>query len=455
MSYQPQIILDGRPVEKITAFLFPKGGHENPKVLLANAEKSFVGSYVLGMGFTFDDTAPEATSLEEMQRLIAQNPKNQERIFPYIGGSEVNSSPIHAHHRYAINFFDLGEEESRQWPDLMKIVEEKVKPERTRTNSKGEFVLRSPLPQKWWQYADKRPALVKAIESCDRVLVRSLTSKHFCFTFLQHGFVYDQTLIVFAFPAFSTFATLSCRFHEVWANFFGASLEDRPRYNIGDCFETFPFPDNWETDTMLETIGKEYYEYRAALMIRNNQGLTDTYNRFHDPQETHPEILHLRDLHHQMDRAVLTTYGWDTLATPCGFALDYLDLDETKLPPEAQTRIASGELHFDTIDEATAFDNLIQSTLKTRKKLPWRYRWSPDIHDEILARLLDLNQTRYNAEVLGGKKEEGRKKRETKKGAKPKAGKSAVPQGDKQIELIPGAIEQLDVWSTMDVVDPD
>ena len=86
------ILLDGKPVEKITAFLFTKGGHENPKTLLANAEKSFVGSYVLGMGFTFDDTNAEATTLAEMERLIAENPKNQERILPYIGGSEVNSS---------------------------------------------------------------------------------------------------------------------------------------------------------------------------------------------------------------------------------------------------------------------------------------------------------------------------------------------------------------------------
>ena len=35
------ILLDGKPVEKITAFLFPKGGNENPKTLLANAGKSF------------------------------------------------------------------------------------------------------------------------------------------------------------------------------------------------------------------------------------------------------------------------------------------------------------------------------------------------------------------------------------------------------------------------------
>jgi hypothetical protein len=32
-------------------------------------------------------------------------------------------------------------------------------------------------------------------------------------------------------------------------------------------------------------------------MVRNNEGLTKTYNRFHDPNETSPDILTLRELH--------------------------------------------------------------------------------------------------------------------------------------------------------------
>ena len=48
--------IDGRDVERITAFLFHRGGHDDPVRLKANAGKSFQGSIVLGMGFTFDDT---------------------------------------------------------------------------------------------------------------------------------------------------------------------------------------------------------------------------------------------------------------------------------------------------------------------------------------------------------------------------------------------------------------
>ena len=102
-------MLDGVNVDRITAFLFHRGGHADPVRLTANAGKSFVGMFLRGMGFTFDDKDRKgaASSLAEMRRLIDADTRNREVVFPYIGGEEVNSSPTHAHHRYAINFADF------------------------------------------------------------------------------------------------------------------------------------------------------------------------------------------------------------------------------------------------------------------------------------------------------------------------------------------------------------
>ena len=52
---------------------------------------------MLGMGFTFDDTDTKgvATPISVMEALIEKDPYNQEAIFPYIGGEEVNSQPGH------------------------------------------------------------------------------------------------------------------------------------------------------------------------------------------------------------------------------------------------------------------------------------------------------------------------------------------------------------------------
>ena len=65
--------------------------------------------FLRGMGFTFDDTDQKgvASSLAEMHRLIAANPRNREVIFTYIGGEEVNASPPTPITAMSINFRDL------------------------------------------------------------------------------------------------------------------------------------------------------------------------------------------------------------------------------------------------------------------------------------------------------------------------------------------------------------
>lgn len=416
-KYSGTKYLDGRLVNNISAFLFPKGGNENPKVLLSNSGKSFQGSVVLGMGFTFDDSNPDATPVAEMNRLIEKDSRNAERIFPYIGGEEVNSSPTHAHHRYVINFGDMSESEARRWTDLMAIVEEKVKPGRIKSqdNSNSSHGKRSAI---WWQHYHQAKDLYQNIAHLDRVLVITRVTKHLSFTFLSTNNVFAETTVVFSLSNYSHFSVLQSRFHEIWSRFFGSSMKDDLRYTPSDCFETFPFPENWETSKQLEEVGKIYYEYRARLMINNNQGLTETYNRFHDPYEADPEILKLRELHSQMDEAVIAAYGWFDVDIKCGFVLDYVDVNIDNVSEGLREKVLSGDLFFPKPDDAITCDGEIR---EGKRKLPWNYKWNQSTHDEILARLLDLNQKRYEEETLAGKntknKKEKKGSRQGKKGS--------------------------------------
>jgi Eco57I restriction-modification methylase len=50
-----QPLLDGRPVARISAYLVQGDLDTSPVRLSANGLKAFVGSYLLGLGFTFDD----------------------------------------------------------------------------------------------------------------------------------------------------------------------------------------------------------------------------------------------------------------------------------------------------------------------------------------------------------------------------------------------------------------
>lgn len=361
-AYRGAKLLDGREVETITAFLFHRGGHDNPAPLWANASGSFSGSKIYGQGFTFDDTdmKGKATPLAEMRRLLTESLRNQEVIFPYVGGEEVNSSPTHAHHRYVINFGERTEAQCRQdWPDLTTIVETKVKPERMSGSLRNA---------PWWLYERRRPELYAAISGLARVLVICRHQPQWAVAAMETSSVFADSLIVFPVPAHAAFCALQSRPHEIWARFFGSSMKDDLRYTPSDCFETFAFPRNWGVHLSLEVAGKAYYEYRAALMVRNHEGLTKTYNRFHDPDERDLEIVKLRELHAAMDRAVLDAYGWRDIPTDCEFLLDY------------------------EIDEEGWGD----------KKKPYRYRWPDEVHDEVLARLLELNAERAKEEARSG-----------------------------------------------------
>ncbi|MEA5478034.1 type IIL restriction-modification enzyme MmeI [Pseudanabaena galeata UHCC 0370] len=313
----------------------------------------------------------------------------------YIGGEEVNSTPTHSHHRYVINFGEMTEDEARQYPDLIKIVEEKVKPARLKQN-------REIRARYWWRFGETTPALFRVIAPLDRVLVTNAqASTHLSFIFYSPKVVFANSLNVFPLNGYPDFSVLQSRIHELFAWYFSSSLEDRLRYNPSDCFETFPFPTNWENNPQLEAIGKEYYEYRAQLMISNNQGLTTTYNRFHDPDEYDSAILKLRDLHNQCDRAVLNAYGWTDLQPTCEFLLDYEDEEETD--PFDSPSTGSGHRAQGSMAE--------RSRSHRQKKKPYRYRWADEIRDEVLARLLALNEERYVEEVLRGDRGEGKSKK--------------------------------------------
>ena len=195
------------------------------------------------MGFTFDDQNLDkgSTPIAEMHRLIEQDPRNAERIFPYIGGEEVNNSPTHAHHRYVINFEDfplqrnpnsrhpwhlLTEDTQKRmlrvgivsayypdpvasdWCDLLAIVHEKVKPERGRQSRKA-------LRERWWQYAEKRPGLYRTIEPLDRVLMILFTAPYLAVSSLLNDAVFANTLNIFAYQTSSSFCSLQSRVHEV------------------------------------------------------------------------------------------------------------------------------------------------------------------------------------------------------------------------------------------------
>ena len=297
------IQLDGTPVGAINSRLRPTPERADPRALLSNAGSAYVGSYVLGMGFTLTP--------EEREALVAKNPKNAERIFPYLGGEEVNSSPTQSHGRYVISFGQMELSEAEKWPDLIAIVREKVKPERDKNN-------RANYRDKWWQFGEGRPGLYAAIAPLERCLVTARVTKHLCFSFQPTDRVLNEKLYVFPFEHHTQFTILQSRIHNAWTWLLSSTMKTDLNYSASDCFETFPFPEPDPRTVIpeLETLGEQLYAARAKYMVDTNQGLTKTYNALKSPTCTDARVLELRTLHEEMDRAVLRAYGWSDIAVP-------------------------------------------------------------------------------------------------------------------------------------------
>jgi hypothetical protein len=200
-------------------------------------------------------------------------------------------------------------------------------------------------------------------------------------------------------------AILQSTLHSDWAWSYSKKTGGSTiRYSTNSCLETFPFPQNLnpQQEQQLETIGEAYHEHRKQLMLGMQLGLTKTYNLFHsnaitaqsindkDKQvaalQKHLEktpntisfneaiqgILKLRELHVQMDEAVLDAYRWNDIALKHNFyEVDYL--------PETD-RV--------------------------------RFTIHPDARKEVLKRLLELNHKIHEEEKSSGllDKKGGKKK---------------------------------------------
>lgn len=399
-----KLILNGKQTQNISAFLDEADNTGTPFPLQANEGKSFQGSIVLGTGFIVE--------VESFNKLILNNPEYKEVLYPYINGDDLNNNPDQNHSRYVINFHDWSEEKAKQFHEIYDIICKKVKPERQRFKEDkngnpihGVYALRMPLPVKWWQHAEKRPALYKAIKDKKIILLSCRVSKYVNQSFIEVEKIFDVATSVVARSEYWEYAFLQNTLHQTWAWKYASTLESRIRYVNVDCIDTFPILKdiNPFTKINLDNIGETYHAHRKQLMFNIQLGLTKTYNLFHSSKlsqatpsdlelddktfekkfgkdalllrkhlaktedtisfnEAVSGIIKLRQLHIEMDTAVLDAYGW----TDVKLRHDFYELDY--LPENDRIRFT---IH-------------------------------PDASRELLKRLLELNHKIHEQEVQQG-----------------------------------------------------
>jgi hypothetical protein len=221
----------------------------------------------------------------------------------------------------------------------------------------------------------------------DKLLVCFRVARHLALEVVPSTTATTRQMVVFATADGAAFAVLQSTLHERWARLWGAGLREDLRYSPSECFDTFPFPQGERPERLssvlpeLEGAGRDYLEARTALVLEGERGLLRTYLGMHRADERSATARRLRELHAALDRAALDAYGW------------------TDIHP--------------TYDFRPQPDGSI------------RYTWADETHDEVIARLLELNQAVTEREAA--------LRREVARAAKPRKKAGRVQRQDEPL----------------------
>lgn len=314
--------VDGVRVERITTLLEPASRVSGaPARLDANKGVAFSGIKIDGIGFV-------VTQAEALQ-WIERRPRNKDVLFPFINGDDLNTRPDTSPSRWVIDFNDLSLDAAEEYIEPMERVRQKVKPVRDRNN-------RALYRDNWWQHAERRPGLRKAMQGLDEVLALTIVSKTIMPMWIPTSVRPSHALAVFVTTNRGTQALLSSALHQLWAIKYGSGMRTDPRYTPSDVFETFPLP---KVDPHLEEIGKVLEAERREVMRRRQLGLTALYALLNDVQtQEDRDVNRLREIHVKVDKAAMAAYGWDDVPLDHGFHT-YRQMERWTVSPAARVEI--------------------------------------------------------------------------------------------------------------------
>ncbi len=274
-----------------------------PEPLPENQHFAFIGSLVLGLGFTI--------SPEEASTYLREDPRRAEVLQPYITGADLNRRTDGSGSRWIINFHDWPlDRAANAFPELLQQVRERVKPERDRLPD-----YKKRMREAWWRYEHQAPTLYAAVRHRGSALGMARVGNTLMPMRVSTNAVFSDKVIVFATDDAADLAILSSSAHLAWTTRYTYTLRTDLSYSPSDVFMTWPRPLGNDT---LRTLGTQLHEERAALMRTRALGLTKLYNEVHEPTVTDPAIIRLRKIHAQIDHAVLAAYGWADLDLQIG-----------------------------------------------------------------------------------------------------------------------------------------
>ncbi|MCB1134216.1 MAG: class I SAM-dependent DNA methyltransferase, partial [Verrucomicrobiae bacterium] len=239
-------------------------GNQKPQALQANGSMCFQGVVPAGDGFKLLPLSGLASAEENCSPIGP--------IRPYLIGKDLVQR---SEEKRIIDCFGLtvSELESR-FPGIFQHLLVTVKPERDHNR-------RQSYREKWWIFAEPRPALRRALRGLKRYVGTPYTAKYRPFVFIDATAIPDAMVYAIATDDAAWLGVLSSSIHGFWAKFAGGTLEDRPRYNSNGTFLPFPFPalDESPLKQRIRDLGEKLDAHRKARQAAHpGLTLTGMYN---------------------------------------------------------------------------------------------------------------------------------------------------------------------------------
>jgi phage-related protein len=282
----------------------------NAKALEANEGLSCRGVSLHGAGFI---VTPEEAGQLGLGRIAGLH----RHIRQYRNGRDITSRPRGV---MVIDLFGLTAEQVRtRFPEVYQWVHDRVKRERDLNN-------RPSYRDNWWIHGEARSDFRTALAGRRRYIATVETSKHRFFVFLDASVLPDNKLVNIALDDAYFLGVLSSQVHVAWALAAGGRLGvgNDPRYNKTRCLEPFPFPDATEVQRgRIRALGESLDAHRKRQQeLFPELTITGMYNvlerlRSAEPFSDDDRSMHeqglvsvLREIHDELDAAVLDAYGW-------------------------------------------------------------------------------------------------------------------------------------------------
>jgi hypothetical protein len=252
-------------------------------------------------------------SISEAKKLIGKDKKNRSHLFPYLVGEELIGMPNPQPSRFSIDFSLANDLNAVvKFPDLFKIIEQKVLPEikKNADLEKSGKIKKNGREQHlsyWWKFWRRREDMIKAISNLSRYISCSRVSKRPIFDFVSPEIHPNDALMAFAFEDDYSFGIIQSSFHILWYQEKCSTMKGDPRYTTESIWDTFPWPQKPTNKQVLEIaqIAKKLREERRKIMLENKTTLRSIYNTLDKPGKNI-----IRDLHEELDSAVMEAYGF-------------------------------------------------------------------------------------------------------------------------------------------------